>query len=159
MNKTLARLTLLLLLAALSCSCTLFRKNLKDPDISLLKFSVAGGTPLAPRFALRLRIANPNDLRLSIKGLSFTYSIGDEELMNGVSNDIPVIEPYGEAEFTVKGSASLLHALPLIETLQQDPLTRFHYRLTTHIDMAEGWPSSFNVKKEGEIGLLADKKK
>jgi LEA14-like dessication related protein len=159
MQKSFTRLTALLLLAVLMCGCMLMRTDLKDPDIQLLNFSVAGGSPIAPRFALRLRLTNPNDLRLHIKGLNFTYSIDDEELMKGVSNDIPVIEPFGETEFTVKGSARLMNALHLLETLQHDPLTRFHFRLKTHIEMAEGWPSSFNIEKHGEIGLLTDKKK
>lgn len=159
MNRKIMHMTALFMLIALVCGCTLLRKDLKDPEIALLDFRVAGGTPLAPRFALQLRITNPNDLQLKIKSLAFTYSIDDMELLDGVSNDIPVIPAYGETEFTVKGSASLLHALPLIEELSHNPLRSFHYQLKTHVEMTEGWPSSFNIQKNGDIGLTTDKKK
>lgn len=149
-------------LLVLSCllggvvGCSWWAKPFEEPDIKVVSFTaLPGDNFLEQRFALKLRLVNPNDLRLDIKGLVFDFSVEGVELMRGSSRDIPVIEPYGEAEFSVEGSANMLDAAKLLfHELQSDPDAKFDYVLKSRIDLANHWPSTFHITRDGKIDLL-----
>lgn len=135
-------------------SCTWLQQDLKDPDIQVTGFShVPGGNLLEQRFALQLQITNPNDLQLDVKGLTFDFAVDDVKLVRGVSNEVPVIKPYSQTAFTVHGSANVVQAVRLLSRMQRNPDKRFRYRLNTRIDLLRGWPSTFNLERNGDIGL------
>lgn len=134
--------------------CSWMRQEFKDPDIRVIGFDYLPGDNLLEQyFTLRLQLTNPNDLELDVKGLGFEFAIAGVELMHGVSNDIPVIKPYSSTEFTVKGSANVIQVMRLLKKMHKNPQSRFDYTLNTRIDLAHGWPSTFNLKREGNIGL------
>jgi LEA14-like dessication related protein len=135
-------------------SCSWLRQDLQEPDIKVVGFSrVSGGNLLEQRFALQLQVTNPNDLKLEVKGLTFTFAVDDADLVQGVSNEVPVIKPYSQTEFTVHGSANVIQAVRLLNRMQRKPDRRFNYTLNTRIELLHGWPSTFNLKREGDIGL------
>lgn len=144
-----------LLLAALP-GCSWWKPAFQDPDIQVISFTaLPSDNLLEQRFALKLRLTNPNDLRLQVKGLAFEFSVEGVDLMRGQSRDIPVIEPYADAEFSVEGSANVLDAAQLLfHELQSDPDARFDYVLKTRVDLANHWPSTFNIQRDGQIDLL-----
>lgn len=149
-----ARITLACILLLALQACSLMRQEFKDPDIQVVGFThLSGGNLLEQRFALRLQLTNPNDLELEVKGIHFQFSIAGVELIQGVSNEVPVIKPYSTTEFTVQGSANVIQAVRLLKKMQKKPESRFDYTLDTRIELAHGWPSTFNLKREGNIGL------
>lgn len=135
-------------------ACSWMRQEFKDPDIQVVGFKyLPGNNLLEQRFALNLKLTNPNDLELDVKGISFLFTIANIELIQGVSNEIPVIKPYSATEFTVQGSANVIQAARLLKKIHKNPQNRFDYILNTKIDLAHGWPSTFNLKREGNVGL------
>lgn len=153
---TLSRTWIIFFVMAGLVGCSWWTKPFEDPDIKVISFAaLPGDNLLEQRFSLKLRLTNPNDLRLNVKGLVFKFTVEGIELMRGVSRDIPVIEPYGETEFTVEGSANMLDAAKLLfHELQSDPDARFDYVLNTRIELADHWPSTFNISRDGQIDLL-----
>jgi LEA14-like dessication related protein len=134
--------------------CSWLRQELVDPDIQVIGFKhLKGNNLLEQRFILRLQLTNPNDLELDVKAISFLFNIADIELIQGVSNDVPVIKPYSKTEFTVQGSANVIQAARLLKKMQKNPDKRFDYTLHTKVDLAHGWPSTFNLKRDGDVGL------
>jgi LEA14-like dessication related protein len=135
-------------------ACSWMRQEFKDPDIQVVGFSyLPGDNILEQHFALRLQLTNPNDLELEVKGIGFEFAVAGVELMHGASNGIPLIKPYSSTEFTVQGSANVIQAMRLLKKMHKNPQNRFDYTLNTKIDLAHGWPSTFNLKREGNIGL------
>ncbi len=149
------RATLAILACLMLAACSWMPPvKLKEPTVSLVSFSrLPGDNVLEQRFALRLRLGNPNNLRLKVAGLSFDFAIEGYRLITGVSREVPVIEPYGEVEFTVQGSAHMLDAIRLFNELRRDPRTRFHYELDTQLDLADRLLSHYSLKKTGEVNL------
>lgn len=145
-------LTGALILALQGCSWT--RQPLVDPDVQVIGFQhLQGGNLLAQRFVLRLQLTNPNDLELEVKGLTFQFNVAGVDLIEGVSNEIPLIKPYSKTEFTVQGSANVIEAVRLIKKISRKPDNPLPYTLQTHIDLAHGWPSSFTLTKKDSIQL------
>jgi len=130
------------------------QQDLSDPDIKVVGFThIKSDNFLEQRFALRLQLTNPNDLELEVKGIGFQFEIAGIEFIQGVSGEVPLIKPYSTTEFTVQGSANVIQAVRLLHKIQKKPQNRFDYTLHTKIDLAHGWPSTFNLKREGDIGL------
>ena len=153
MNRIIQKiLACILILTLQSCSWT--QRELSNPDIKVVRFTrVDSDNFLEQRFALRLQLTNPNDLELSVKGISFQLAIAGIDFIQGVSDDVPLIKPYSTTEFTVQGSANVIQGVRLLHKMQKKPQSRFDYTLNTKIDLAHGWPSTFNLKREGNIGL------
>lgn len=135
-------------------ACSWVQQELVDPEIRVIGLKhIAGNNLLDQRFTLQLQLTNPNDLELEVKGMHFQLELGGMELMQGVSGEVPVIKPYSTTEFTVQGSANIVQAVQLLRKMQKKPQHRFHYALKTRIDLARGWPATFNLQREGDIGL------
>lgn len=145
---------MLLLSLLLLQGCSSLREEFQEPDIRVLGFArLPGNNLLDQRFNLYLKLSNPNDLQLDIKGIAFSFNIGETELIRGVSNNVPHIAPYGEVEFTVQGSANLIEAVRLLKKLQRHPEAAQAYQLKAKVDLAHGWPSTFNLTRDGNLRL------
>ena len=148
------KITLACMLVLALPSCSWMQQELVNPDIKVVRFThIDSDNFLEQRFALRLQLTNPNDLELAVKGISFRFAVAGIEFIQGVSNEVPLIKPYSTTEFTVQGSANVIQAVRLLHKIQKNPQNRFDYTLNTQIDLAHGWPSTFNLKREGNIGL------
>jgi LEA14-like dessication related protein len=135
-------------------ACSLLRQEFADPDIQVIGLQhVSGGNLLNQRFLLQLQLTNPNDLQLEVKGIHFQLEVAGLPLMQGVSNQIPVIKPYSTIEFTVEGSANVIQAVKLIRKMQKKPQQRFDYLLNTRVELARGWPETFNLQRQGDVSL------
>lgn len=153
MNPALKVLFICMMIFTLQ-SCSWMRQEFRDPDIKVVRFThIKSDNFLEQRFALRLQLTNPNDMELEVKGISFQFAVAGIEFIKGVSDEVPVIKPYSTTEFTVQGSANVIQAVRLLHKMQKKPQNRFDYTLNTKIDLAHGWPSTFNLKREGDIGL------
>ena len=98
----------LLLLPALALSgCTLFAPH--EP----LHFALAGLEPLPAqgmevRFALVLRVQNPNNRAINYDGLALTLAVNGQPLASGVSDQAGQLPRYGESLLRVPLSISAL---------------------------------------------------
>ena len=153
--QKLIRLLFPICLLLLVQGCSWLQKDLRNPDVKVVGFSTTkgGNNLLEQKFALRLHLTNPNDLELDVKGMNFEFEIEGVELIRGVSDDVPLIKPFSEAEFTVQGSANVIQAVRLLKKLQKKPDAELAYTLNTRIVLRHGWPSSFNLKKDGTLNL------
>lgn len=134
--------------------CSSLRQEFREPDIRVLGFArQPGNNLLDQRFKLYLSLTNPNDLALDIKGITFDFTIAGTRLVQGVSNDVPHIAPYAEVQFTVQGSANLVEAVRLLKKLQRHPEAPQAYRLHATVDLAHGWPATFNLNRDGTVRL------
>lgn len=146
-----------ILVGIIACSlqaCSWVQQDLVEPEIQVVGLKhIAGGNLLDQRFTLQLQLTNPNDLELEVKGIHFQLELAGMELMQGVSNEVPIIKPYSTTQFTVQGSANVVQAVRLLRKMQKKPERRFQYTLKTRIDLVHGWPSTFNLQREGDVGL------
>jgi LEA14-like dessication related protein len=100
--------TLLLAWAVSACAAL--------PGQEPVRVSVVGFEPLPSegleiRFAVKLRVMNPNDAPLSYDGVSLAFDVAGNTLANGVSAAKGDVPRFGEAVFTVPVSISALAAV------------------------------------------------
>ena len=75
-----------------------------------------------------------------------------KELINGVTNDVPRIEAYGEETVTLEAGIRLFELLRLLAGLGREQADELDYRFEAKIDF-EGFLPTQRVEETGVISL------
>lgn len=131
--------SLLLLLLCLSCTaglllqgCATIGSHFEKPTITASDLKISQIKALEAVFLLKLRVMNPNDFALDIRGLSCELNIEGSHFATGIGNDQLEIPAYGTQIVPVTVYASMIDVVgSVIQFLQgagqQHPL---QYELT-----------------------------
>jgi LEA14-like dessication related protein len=84
---------------------------------------------LEQRYALKVRLLNPNDTEIAFDGLVFDLEINDTPFAKGVSNQSSVIPRFGEAVIDVQAVSGLQNILRQINELLKGERTSLTYRI------------------------------
>jgi len=138
----------LLLLAG----CAGLIKPMQAPQISVEQVRLHAVEQGVPAFAIGLRIVNPNDQVLHLKGMVYALELAGKRIVQGASNEFAPIAAYGEGRVTLIARADWLQGVRLVAELVQKPLTSLPYRLELQVDPG-GWYPRQAVVEEGRIDL------
>ena len=136
-------------LAALGLSgCSLFVPKLEKPTLSVVSVQMLKSDLWHQELKLRMRVQNPNDRALPVKGLWYELDVDDQELAHGMSGDSFVVPALGEAEFDMSVSANM--ASMLFKVLSQGN-NRVDYRLKGKIALSSGLFRSIPFNEQGSF--------
>jgi LEA14-like dessication related protein len=133
-------------------ACASLQPEIDPPKVSLESFKALPSQGGAPRFEIKLRIANPNKQTFDIAGISYGVEIQGQELISGVTNDVPFIEAYSEEVVTLEAGLQLFHLLRLLASLGMEPTDALEYRFLGKIDF-KGFVPTQRVEETGTISL------
>jgi len=133
-------------------SCASLIPESDPPKITVESFRALPSDGVGSRFEIKLRVANPNKLVLDIAGISYSIDVLDQELLSGVTNDVPVIQGYSEEEVVLEASANLFRVLPLLAEFGRNQSEALDYRFSAKIDY-NGFIPTQRVEETGTIGL------
>ena len=141
-------------LLALLCihACTGMRSDFETPTVTVSSFRTVPSDGAMPKFEIGLHVTNPNREDLKLVGVAYTVSVEGRDLINGVGNDLPVIEGYGEGEFVVTAAVSLFEGAMLLKDLMNSPKDRLKYKFEAKLDIGAFAPP-IRVRDEGEFSL------
>ncbi|HXC58139.1 MAG TPA: LEA type 2 family protein [Steroidobacteraceae bacterium] len=146
LKRGLAVTMALALLAA--CSLTHFEKPKLDVvDIQLLK-----GDLLQQQLKVRMRVENPNDRELPVRGITYELQLSGEAFAHGESEKDFVVPALGSAEFDVNVTANAASAL-LKLLAGGRKLDEVEYRLVGKVLLASGMMRSIPFDHVGRIRL------
>ncbi len=132
----------------LSACATTMPSDFEEPAVSVVSFKPINSGGITPQFEIVLHVTNPNREPLAIEGMSYTIHIEDNKVMSGVSNDLPTIEPYGEAEVKLNATANLMGGFKLLTGLMNTKNGEIAYQFKAKLDVGTFMPR-INVVKEG----------
>lgn len=125
---------LLALLVLLASGCTSLVPKLETPKLEVIAVELLDAQFTQQRFNVTMRVQNPNDRELPIRGLSYTMQLAGEEFGSGQSNKAFTVPAFGEAEFemtvTTNLATSLLKILPKLEKSPE----ALDYRLSGRVE-------------------------
>jgi LEA14-like dessication related protein len=151
------KIFLLLCCAATLTACSLFGGYQETPHVSLVGIQPIEMGLLEQRYGLQLRILNPNDKEIPIKGLSYSIEINGHEFAYGVSRQPVTIPPFSEALLDVEVVSNLLNVMQQFQEMSGESSNSLKYRLRGKISLAKSLAKlPFNV--EGELTWLPKKK-
>ena len=144
-------LTATLLLSA-GCAVT---PRLEPPQLSVIGVEIVRGDLFEQRFKARMRVQNPNDRSIAVRGVSYTLQIGGEELGRGLSGSSFTVPASGEAEFDMLVTANLAGTvMRLLERARSDGLPdSLSYRLRGEVKLAEGLVRTIPFDEKGSVRL------
>lgn len=137
------RSALLLVVMFAITGCAGFGPGYESPTVTVQSFrpiAAHDGSGL-PKFEIVLHVINPNLEPLELAGAAYTISLNDRDLIKGVSNELPVIEGYGEGTFTLTAGVNLMAGIQLFRSLMEEDTDRFDYRFEARLD-----PGAFRPK-------------
>lgn len=133
--------------------CAVF--GLREP----LRVSVAGieslpSEGMEARFAVKLRIQNPNDTSLNFDGIALVLDLQGKRFASGVSDQSGVVSRFGEALITVPVTVPATAMIRQAYGLATGDRTKIDYQLRGHFAGQGIGRTSFD--SEGEIALPAE---
>ena len=157
-SRVLITRTILLLCCTLTLTaCSLFGGYQETPHVSLVGIQPIEMGLLEQRYELQLRILNPNDKEIPVKGLSYSIEINGHEFAYGVSRQPVTIPPFSEALLDVEVVSNLLNVMQQFQKISGESSNSLKYRLRGKISLAKSLAKlPFNV--EGELSWLPKNK-
>lgn len=122
------------------------------PKLSVASLKVQSADIFSQRLVVRMRVMNPNDRELPIKGITYRIEVNDAELAEGLTDTPFVVPAMGEAEFDVKVSANLATALSQLLSRRGSSDT-LDYRLIGSVALSSGLLRHIPFDERGSVKL------
>ena len=143
---------LLLMLVGLA-GCVQFLPSFETPTVNVTSFRVLPGQSVIPTFEIGLHVINPNRMALKLEGISYNVELEGYRILSGASNQLPVVEAYGEGDVVLQVQPDLFSTINLFTDLLNQPRDNFHFDLTAYLDVG-GFLPKIRVHKDGLISLV-----
>ncbi len=142
----------IIVITGLLAGCAGMRPGWETPTVTVKAVRAVPSQGMLPEFEIDLHVVNPNREALKLVGVSYTVSLEGHELIQGVGNDLPVIDGYGEGDFTLNASADLFAGVGLIRELMSTQKDKLSYKFEAKLDPGALRPS-IRIKDTGEVSL------
>ncbi len=126
--------------------CSLLVPKLEKPTLSVVNVRMLKSDLWHQELMVRMRVQNPNDRSLPVKGLSYTLDVEGQEFAHGMSGDSFVVPARGEAEFDMSVSANM--ASMVVKLLSQGG-NQVDYRITGKVALSSGFLRSIPFSDQG----------
>jgi LEA14-like dessication related protein len=151
--KTLRNSALLLTLALLVSGCSLFLPKLDTPKLSVVSVELQKSDLWEQRMKVRMRVENPNDRPIPVKGLKVALEVQGQELAHGVSGASFNVPALGEAEFDMNMTANMAGALLKLLGSGKQLGDSVDYRVTGKLSLSHGLMRSIPFEDRGSFKL------
>lgn len=142
--------TALLISLLLSNGCAMFGSSYIKPEVSLANVEMLKANLWEQSFRLRLRVDNPNDRSLPIRGMHYEIYLNNARLATGVSDQSFNVPAYGSEYFELNVRSNLWRHLrdmiKLVET--QKPVD---YRIEGHIRTGLLFSPTLTLREKGTL--------
>lgn len=145
----LRRTFLLLTLAALVGGCAVAR--LQPPRLQVVEVGLLGASVLKQELRLRLRVQNPNDVELPVRGITYEVLLAGENFASGQSDRDITVPALGETDFNVDITANA--AAAVLRLLGDRSGNNPEYRVVGRVHLASGLLRSIPFEHKGELKL------
>ncbi|MFO1428188.1 MAG: LEA type 2 family protein [Steroidobacteraceae bacterium] len=151
------RIASALLLALVLTGCAAFAPRLETPRLSIVNVELVKSDLFEQRLRARMRVQNPHDRELAVKGITYTIEVGGEEFGRGISGSSFVVPRMGEAEFdmivTANMAGTLLRLVNKAQELGGKAPDAIDYRIVGKVSLASGVLRSVPFEEKGAFKL------
>jgi LEA14-like dessication related protein len=149
-NRVARFAALLALLLAAGCANL---AALQAPEVQVTSLQLLEPAPgsLEQRFAVGLRLTNPNNRALAVDGLDFELDLNDRRLARGVTNRAFELPRLGETETSVIVTTSVFDLLRQAVELGSGRQAAMDYRLRGRLHLGSGFVRSVPFDHRGKL--------
>ncbi len=152
-------LPFLLLLPLLLQGCATLGPKMEQPTITVTDLQLQEAKGLETIFLLELRVMNPNDFPLDIRGLNCELKIDGQRFATGISDEQQEVPAFGTATIPVKVYASMFEMVgSVIEILQNanrraGEVRPLRYELEGKVRLGGAGSRTVPFRSKGELDL------
>lgn len=142
----------MILLAAVglfSTGCAVAR--LEPPRLEVVEVGLLSASVLKQDLRLRMRVHNPNDMELPVRGLTYEVQLSGETFATGESERNIVVPALGQTEFNLDVSANA--AAAVLRLLGDRAGNNPQYRVLGRLHLSGGLIRSIPFEHKGELKL------
>ncbi len=128
--------------------------HFETPRLTVVDVQAVSTALWEQRLKVSLRVQNPNDVALSVKGIEYTLEVAGQQVASGASDASFVVPALGEAQFDTTVTTNM--AGVLLQLVGRGPNTLadgVDYRLAGKITLAAGWVRSVPFDEHGTFKL------
>lgn len=140
------------LIALAFASCAGWGWKIKSPQVNLVDLRILQVRPLETTLEVDMRVINPNDRALTLKGVESDIQLNGKTIGTALSNQAKVIPAFGTDVISMTLYASVLNmARSVINLNPHDPLS---YRIKGSMRVSNGTiGAAVPFVSEGELSL------
>lgn len=130
--------------------CAIFGPSYEKPDIALANVEMLKANLWEQSFRLRLRVDNPNNRSLPVRGMQYQIYLNDARLATGVSDRAFEVPAYGSEYFELNVRSNLWRHIGDIVRLveSQQPVD---YRIEGHIRTGLLFSPKLKLREKGTL--------
>jgi LEA14-like dessication related protein len=133
--------------------CSLLAPKLEKPKLSVVNVELQKSDLWEQRLKVRMRVENPNDRPIPVKGLTVALDVQDQEIAHGVSGASFLVPALGEAEFDMNMTANMAGALLKLLGTGSQLGDSLDYRIKGKLSLSEGLFRSIPFEDRGSVRL------
>lgn len=135
-------------------ACSAFAPKLETPRLSVVDVQMQKGGLWEQQLKVRMRVQNPNDRALPIKGLSYKLEVAGEDFARGLTDAGFTVPALGEAEFDMNVTANMAAAIVKVLGNRDESLGEsLDYRIVGRVALSEGVLRSIPFEERGTFKL------
>ena len=128
-------------------------KRLEPPRVKIANIQVKELKAFESVFQIELRVINPNDVAIDVKGIDCELEIDDKHLASGVSKTATNIPAFGTDTITVDVYSSVVDIVKSVIGLHGKEKLKYKIKGRVHLGGGLLVPSTIPFKSEGELSL------
>jgi LEA14-like dessication related protein len=126
--------------------------SLQAPELDVVDVKLLGGDLSGQQLRVRMRVTNPNDRELPVKGITYRMEVGGEQFASGESEASFLVPALGSTEFDMSMNADMAGAVfRLLGSGRK--LDNVDYRLSGKVSLSSGMLRSVPFDKKGSFKL------
>jgi LEA14-like dessication related protein len=140
--------------AVLLSACSSLGSKLEAPSLELVGVQMLSTDMFAQRFKVRVKVINPNDLELPVKGLEYTILMMGDSFAEGMANESFLLPAMGEAEFDMLVTTNFVSSFGrLLSRVQGGKLENIDYEITGKIMVEKGMVRKIPINHRGTVNF------
>jgi LEA14-like dessication related protein len=152
MIQSFSRASLLVWAAALLAACASLGPQLESPKVTILSVQTLSTDMFAQKFRVRMKVENPNDIELKVRGLDYQILLMGDSFAEGNSSDQFLLPALGEAEFDMAITTNFVSGLGrLISRMGGGKLEDVDYEIVGEVLVDKGMIKKVPFSHKGKV--------
>jgi LEA14-like dessication related protein len=146
-----AALATTLVLCGLLGGCSALVPHFETPQLSVVGVELRDASLAEQHFRVRMRVENPNDRALPVRGIDYTLKLAGEDFGSGSSVSAFMVPARGEAEFELQLTTNLATTLWKILPRLKDATQPVEYRLAGKVRTDLAFVPTISFDERGNL--------
>ena len=138
----------------LLAGCSTFGPSLETPQLDLIGIQMLSTDMFAQKFRVRVKVQNPNEIELPVRGLDYKIFLMGDSFAEGMSTNGFVVPAGGEVEFDMVVTTNFVSSFGrLVSRVGGGKLENLDYEIAGEVLLEKGMVRKIPFNKHGKVDI------